>query len=244
MILIFDYFETIVHNKSMDFNRGLSGLWEKYYKAKCSFEEISAYGEELFRHLQEVHKQGLEYAFVKEELPKYAERFGGDTIEMTFEEEADFLMRCNEMENMPHIPEALAEFEKMGIPMYVLSNSGFTAGALSIALERLGIRKYFKKIWSSANYGKIKPCRDFLDMAIECVLSDNPEEKKENIVFVGDTYDSDVKGANDAGIAVVWINRKGEQNTENLSFYGISNTSELVEAVKTCFTLYTPTEVS
>lgn len=25
MILIFDYFETIVHNKSMDFNRGLKG---------------------------------------------------------------------------------------------------------------------------------------------------------------------------------------------------------------------------
>ena len=32
MILIFDYFETIIHNKSMDFNRGLKTMWEKYYK--------------------------------------------------------------------------------------------------------------------------------------------------------------------------------------------------------------------
>ena len=232
MILIFDYFETIVHNKSMDFNRGLKAMWEKYYKDKCSFEEISAYGEELFQHMLEIHKQGLEYAFVKDELPKYTEKFGGDTIKMTVEEEAGFLMRCNEMENMPSIPEALAEFNKMGIPMYVLSNSGFTAEALSGALEKLGIRKYFKQIWSSADYGKIKPSREFFEMAISNVLSDNPAEKRDNIVFVGDTYSSDVKGANDAGIGVIWINHKGERNTENLSVHSIRNTSELVGIVK------------
>lgn len=97
MILIFDYFETIIHNKSMDFNRGLKTMWEKYYKDKCTFEEISEYGEELFQHMMEVHKQGLEYAFVKDELPKYAERYGGDIIKMTVEEEADFLMKCYEI---------------------------------------------------------------------------------------------------------------------------------------------------
>ena len=232
MILIFDYFETIIHNKSMDFNRGLKTMWEKYYKDKCTFEEISEYGEELFQHMMEVHKQGLEYAFVKDELPKYAQKYGGDIIKMTVEEEADFLTKCNEMENMPSVPEALAEFEKMGIPMYVLSNSGFTAEALSVALEKLGIRKYFKRIWSSADYGKIKPSRDFFEMAIENVLSDNPAEKRENIIFVGDTYHSDVKGANDAEIDVIWINPKGERNTENLSVHSISNTNELVGIVK------------
>jgi len=232
MILIFDYFETIIHNKSMDFNRGLKTVWKKYYIDKCSFDEISAYGEELFEHMLRMHEHGLEYAFVKEELPKYAQKYGGDTIKMTMEEEADFLMRCNEMENMPHIPQALAEFEKMGIPMYVLSNSGFTAEALSIALERLGIRKFFKNIWSNADFGKIKPSRDFFDMAIEEVLSENPAEKREDIVFVGDTYSSDVKGANDAGIDVIWINHKGEANIDNLSVYSIGNAGELVGVVK------------
>lgn len=232
MILIFDYFETIVHNRSMDFNRGLKAMWEKYYKDKCSFEEIKVYGEELFQHMLEVHKQGLEYAFVKDELPKYAEKYGGDTIRMTVEEEADFLMKCNEMENMSYIPEALTEFDKMGIPMYVLSNSGFTAEALSIALEKLGIRKYFKKIWSSADYGKIKPNRDFFEMAIDYVLLDNPAEKRENIVFVGDTYNTDVKGANGAGIDVIWINHKDEGNIDNLSVHSISNAGKLVGMIK------------
>ncbi len=232
MILIFDYFETIIHNKSMDFNRGLKPMWEKYYKDKCSFEEMSLYGEELFQHMQKVHKQGLEYAFVKDELPEYAKKYGGDVIKMPAAEEADFLMKCNEMENMPYISDALAEFYKTGIQMYVLSNSGFTADALSIVLEKLGIRKYFKKIWSSADYGKIKPSREFFEMAIEQALSDNPSEKRENIVFVGDTYNSDVKGANAAGIDVIWINHKGERNADNLPVYNISNTSELVGCVK------------
>lgn len=233
MILIFDYFETIVHNISMDFNRGLKVLWENYYKDKCSFQEISLYGEELFEHMLKLHGEGKEYAFVKEELPEYAKKYGGEVIPMSPEEEADFLMRCNEMEPMPAIPEALDEFKKLGIPMYVLSNSGFTAEALSIALERLGIRKYFIGIWSSADFGRIKPCRDFFEMAIEKVLAENPNESREDIVFIGDTYSTDVVGAAGAGLDVIWINHKNEDNVDHLPIHCIYAASELAEVVKT-----------
>ena len=232
MILIFDYFETIVHTKSMVFNRGLKDLWNKYYYDKCTFEEISTVGEELFEHLLKIHKQGLEYRFVKDELPEYASRYGGDIVTMTPEEEADFLMKCNEMEVLPSILEALATFMQMGIPMYVLSNSGFTADALSIALERLGIRKYFKKVWSSADFGKIKPNREFFEMAIASVFSDNPAATKKDIVFIGDMYETDVRGANAAGIDVIWLNYKNEPNRDNLSLHSISNTEELLDFVK------------
>ena len=40
MILIFDYFETLLAGKSMDFNRGLKVFWEKYYKDRCNFENM------------------------------------------------------------------------------------------------------------------------------------------------------------------------------------------------------------
>ena len=48
MILIFDYFETILNTKSMDFNRGLYVFWESYYREKCPFEDMKKYGEDLF----------------------------------------------------------------------------------------------------------------------------------------------------------------------------------------------------
>ena len=235
MILIFDYFETIMHNRSMDFNRALADLWKTYYKDKCCFNDITAYGEELFLHLQKLHKQGFEFAFVKDELPMYAQKFGGDVIQMSPSEEADFLMKCNEMEVMPCITEALAAFHKMDIPMYVLSNSGFSANALSIVLDRFKIGNFFKEVWSSADYGKIKPGRDFFEMAIKSVLSDNPTEKKENIVFIGDTYESDVKGATAAGIDVIWLNHKNENNSDNLPAHCIYHTSELEDMVKNLY---------
>jgi len=51
-------------------------------------------------------------------------------------------------------------------------------------------------------------------------------------VFVGDTYNTDVRGANTVGIDVIWINHKGETNTDNLSVYSINNTDKLADCVK------------
>ena len=79
---------------------------------------------------------------------------------------------------------------------------------------------------------KIKQNRDFFEMAIDYVLLDNPAEKRENIVFVGDTYNTDVKGANGAGIDVIWINHKDEGNIDNLSVHSISNAGKLVGMIK------------
>ena len=60
MILIFDYFETLLNTRSMDFNRGLKVLWEKYYSDKCTFDEIRVFGEEQFDHMLEYHAEGKE----------------------------------------------------------------------------------------------------------------------------------------------------------------------------------------
>ena len=78
MILIFDYFETLLNSRSIDFNRGLKVFWENHYRDKCPFEDMKAYGEELFQVLLSKHAEGMEFPFVKEELPLYADKFGGD----------------------------------------------------------------------------------------------------------------------------------------------------------------------
>ena len=228
MILIFDYFETVVKTHSMDFNRGLKVLWEKYYKDKCSFEEITKVGDEQFQILLDLHKKGLEYRFVADELPEYAKRFGGEVVPMTSDEEADFLMNCNDMEVMPGMAEALETLKTKGIPMYILSNSGFTAEALTKVLDRLGIGKYFKKVWSSADYGKIKPDRGFFDMAIETALKDNPGQQRSDIVFLGDIFETDVIGAHNAGINAIWFDHDGRDIECGFEYKKIRSASELI----------------
>lgn len=228
MILIFDYFETVVTTHSMDFNRGLKVLWEKYYKDKCSFEEITKVGDEQFQILLDLHKKGLEYRFVADELPEYSKWFGGEVIPMTSDEEADFLMNCNDMEVMQGMAETLETLKTKGFPMYILSNSGFTAEALTKVLDRLGIGKYFKKVWSSADYGKIKPDRGFFEQAIETVLKDNPGNQRSDIVFLGDTFETDVTGAHDAGINAIWFDHDGKDVECGFEYRKIRSASELI----------------
>ena len=213
----------------MDFNRGLKVFWEQYYRDRCSFDEMKAYGEELFGVLILKHNDGLEYPFVKEELPLYAKKFGGDVISMSIEEEADFLMRCNDFELEQGTEEFLIKCSQKGIPMYVLSNSGFRGDALMLILNRFGIGKYFKKLWSSAEFGRIKPSREFFELAISTALSENPGEERENIVFVGDMYDTDVIGAHNAGIRSAWINKKGAEDLQKLTAYNVASVSGLTD---------------
>lgn len=227
MIILFDYFETLLNSKSIDFNRGLKVFWEKYYKDKCTFDDIKEYGEELFEHLLKLHDEGIEFSFVKEELPLYAKRYGGEPVCMSAEEEADFLMTCNEFEINPGMEEFLAECERKNIPMYVVSNSGFSAEALMIVLQRFGLGKYFKKLWSSADFGRIKPCRDFFELAINTALSDNSSEKREDIIYVGDLYETDVIGAYEAGIKSAWLNKKRVVETDNKATFTVSSANEL-----------------
>ena len=42
MIVIFDLFETLLEDLTLDFNLGLKPFWEEHYKDKCSFDEIKA----------------------------------------------------------------------------------------------------------------------------------------------------------------------------------------------------------
>ncbi len=231
MILIFDYFETLLNTRTMDFDRGLKVLWEKYYSDKCSFEDIRAFGLEQFDHMLEYHADGKEFPFVADELPLYAEKFGGEVVSLSTDEEADFLMLCNEFEVNPVMDSFLRECSEKGVAMYVLSNSGFRGEALMTILRRFGIGKYFKQLWSSAEFGRIKPCKEFFELAINTALADNPGEKKEDIVFIGDTYESDVCGAYNAGIKAAWLNRKGEEDKKGIVTYNITEMEMLRELI-------------
>lgn len=227
MILIFDYFETLLNSQSIDFNRGLKVLWENYYQDKCTFDDIKEYGEELFRRLMLRHAEGKEFPFVKEEVASFAGRFGGDKTHMSADEEADFLMLCNEFELDPCMVSFLEECRQKNIPMFVLSNSSFSGEALMEVLNRFGIGKYFSKLWSSADFGRIKPCRDFFELAISHALKENPQEDRKEIIFIGDIYETDVEGAYNAGIKSVWLNKNGGADEKGLAAYICTSSGQL-----------------
>jgi putative hydrolase of the HAD superfamily len=115
--------------------------------------------------------------------------------------------------------------------MYVLSNSIYSSEGLKELLDRYGIGKFFKKVWSSCDFGKIKPNKDFFELGIQGALEDNPGESRDSIIYVGDTYESDVVGASKAGISSVWINRKNQEDTLGIATKIIADAEELTDVI-------------
>ncbi len=232
MILLFDCFGTILDYKAVDFEKGLRFLYEKFFKDKCTYEELQAYNLELFHEVEELHKSEIETAFVKGELPLYAKKFGTKPLYMSPSEEADFMLLTTELDNFESLPGQLEELYNQGVAMYVLSNSIYSSEGLKSLLDRFEIGKYFRNVWSSSDFGKIKPNKEFFMMGIQNALSENPGESMDSIVYVGDTYEADVEGATRAGVRSIWINHKEEEDTKGIATRIITKHDQFMEAVK------------
>ena len=113
--------------------------------------------------------------------------------------------------------------------MYVLSNSGFRADALQILLDNNGIGKYFEKVWSSADFGRVKPCTDLFESAIGEILKKYPESTKDEILFIGDTYETDITGAHNAKLRTAWINRQNESDIYGFATYQIKDVTDILD---------------
>lgn len=96
-------------------------------------------------------------------------------------------------------------------------------------LNNHGIGKYFDKVWSSADFGRVKPCTVFFESAIGEILKKYPGGTKDEILFVGDTYKTDIIGAHNAGLKAVWINRQNESDIYGFATYQIKDVTDILD---------------
>jgi len=91
-------------------------------------------------------------------------------------------------------------------------------------LELTGLEKYFDPIVISDVIGAAKPDSAFFDYVYE--KSGRPS--KDQILIIGDTLTSDIRGGINYGIDTCWFNFHGIENkTEYRPTYTISNLAEL-----------------
>ncbi|MFE1629385.1 HAD family hydrolase [Brevibacillus reuszeri] len=96
----------------------------------------------------------------------------------------------------------LAEQHTLGIVTNGPEDMAFTK------LERLGLSGYFPQehVFISELIGYHKP-----DPRIYTVAVEQLGVQREQVLFVGDTWDADVAGPIDAGFSAVWINMRGKE---------------------------------
>jgi len=96
----------------------------------------------------------------------------------------------------PDVLEVLPEFERHGVAMGIITNSSFSMRYRDQELQAVGLLDLFPKCRVSAvDVGYLKPHRAIFEHALECLGVQAGEA-----VFIGDSLEADVSGAQKAGL--------------------------------------------
>lgn len=96
-------------------------------------------------------------------------------------------------------------------------------------LERMGLKKYFERVFISEELGCAKPQSEIYLTASRSFGCDSLQ-----CVFVGDDLENDVIGPNQAGMCGIWLNRDG-QTCDDAGIVSIHDLGELkakIEAIE------------
>ena len=196
-LLIFDLDNTI-----LDFEMSESYALKKVFEnhnivfTKDMYKDFVVFNEKLWkaREKEEISSMELRQQRFKNFFKKYNIDIDPWKFELEYE---DILLK-----NVFFIKDSIDVIEKLS-KKYILVIA--TNGIKHIQEKRLdvsGVRKYFDNIFISDDIGYNKPQKKFFDYIFERYK----DIKKENIVMIGDTLSSDIKGAKISNIKSIWYN--------------------------------------
>ena len=95
-------------------------------------------------------------------------------------------------------------------------------------VKMIGIDKYLSGAVSSAEVGVSKPSLEIFEAALN-----KAGEEAKSCIHVGDDYEDDIVGANNAGIASIWLNHRHQSAPNmNLATEVVSKVTEIPRAVE------------
>ena len=125
------------------------------------------------------------------------------------------------------IYELFDTLKRLKIKTGALSNSSFKADTLRFELKQHRLDNKFDFFISSADYCFRKPSPYIFELAIRKMGLD-PEE----IWFIGDSIEYDVKGALNAGLFPVWYNRRNQVYDGKRGFLEVQDMSEVTRLIE------------
>ena len=117
----------------------------------------------------------------------------------------------------PIFEESKEFFSKCPIPVYIVSN--IDTSDIMCAIEYHGL--YPAGVFTSEDARSYKPRRELFELALS-KTGLMPDE----VIHIGDSINSDVKGASALGIGTLWLNRFGKAVPE-----GVTDIKDLLESL-------------
>ncbi len=112
------------------------------------------------------------------------------------------------------------------VKQYAVTNGTYVAQ--SRKLKQSGLDKIFDGVFISDKIGFEKPSIEFFNV----VQNEIGEFKADEVMIIGDSLTSDIKGGNNAGILCCWYNPSGAENKDNLRIdHEIKSIAEILDII-------------
>lgn len=228
-MILFDYGQTLIAEQKFDGIKGTEAVLQYAVKNKyhLSAEQIQTKANEINRefgrfdpekrHLFQIEipntmftpylyeSQGIEIALSNSEI---------DTV---------FWNAAAPGAPTEGIQDFLEYLKQKGIRTGVISNISYAPSVVAERINRLLPENTFEFILTSSNFIFRKPHQRIFDLALE-----KADLKPEEVWYIGDQYECDIKGSLNAGLLPVWyIGAIDLSYTEDKSILTVANWEEL-----------------
>lgn len=228
-MVLFDYGQTLIAERKFNGVKGTEAVLRHAVKNKyhLTAEQVQAKANEIIResgrfdpekrHLFQIEipntmftpylyeSQGIELALSNSEI---------DTV---------FWNAAAPGEPTEGIKDFLEYLKNKGIRTGVISNIAYNPSVVAEHINRLLPENAFEFIITSSNYMFRKPNKRIFDLALE-----KAELKPDEVWYIGDQYECDVKGSLNAGLLPVWyIGAIDLPYTEDKNILTVSDWNEL-----------------
>ncbi len=211
-MILFDYGQTLIAEQKFDGVKGTEAVLQYAARNKyhLSAEQVQAKANEINReYMEEMHSIGRfdpeKRHLFQIEIPNtmftpYLYESQGIEIALS-NSEIDTVFWNAAAPGMPTegIKEFLGYLKNKGIRTGVISNISYASSVVAERINRLLPENAFEFIITSSNYIFRKPNKRIFDLALEKAGLE-PDE----VWYIGDQYECDVKGALNAGLFPVW----------------------------------------
>ncbi len=173
---------------------GMRDVWGSYYRdaETATFPATAEYDEEL--QLAQGHRL----------LARLGLGGDGDLSQRYLASIDEAFGRPNVLCLYPEVEDVLSALRGEGYRLGIVSNWSWN---LRSRVRQVGLDSYFEVVWGSAYAGCNKPHPGIFRQA--AVRMAAPAVPPDRVLYVGDSYEHDVRGARSAGWDVVLLDREG-----------------------------------
>lgn len=231
--IVFDLFETLLHDIKFDFNSGLFYIHKNILSKETNKVEFLDYADTYWKERYDKRNEDNSEVAFEEELLDFKNKYGFK-VKYPIEE---ILLNCalemNTAELFPDTISTLNQLELLNVPIFLLSNSIFKKNIMEKFINKFDLEKYFINTHFSADYNIRKPHKDLFKIVFDDIKEYDANMQKEEVYFIGDNFEADILGADNFGFTPVFINRKQDTNinNNNNNYIEIKSLNELLEVV-------------